>query len=158
MYSRVLVAIDGTEIGERVLAHAISLARISQSRLMLVHVLPPGDQSCESHTILTSSHSPSHSLGQGQLDVMRDYWGKVMAAGVLADFRLPCGHPGEEICELAQRWGADLILMGHRNCPEVIGLNSVSRYVLDHAPCPLMILPQHVEFSLTQPNRFIVTR
>jgi nucleotide-binding universal stress UspA family protein len=158
MHSRILVAIDGTEIGERVLAHAVSLARISQSRLLLVHVLPPDTQYCNSPAILTSSHSPSSSLEQGQVDVMRDYWRNVTAAGILADFRLPCGHPGEEICELAQRWGADLILMGHRNCPEVIGLNSMSRYVLDHAPCPLMILPQQAEFSLTQLNRFVVTR
>lgn len=179
MYSRILVAIDGSEVGERVLEHAISLAQSSQARLMLVHVLSQDHQLCEipnreiHDTVFSTQpsvinrqaigqqaaqeqHQEQH-LEQGHLDVMRSYWGRVMAAGVLADFRLPCGHPGVEICDLAQKWGAELILMGHRSDPNLaseLGLPSMSRYVFDHSLCPLLVLPQQVELPNLQANRF----
>jgi nucleotide-binding universal stress UspA family protein len=179
MYSRILVAIDGSEVGERVLEHAISLAQSSQARLMLVHVLSQDHQLCElpnseiQNTVFSSQPSVSNQqtinqqasqephqephLEQGHLDVMRSYWGRVMAAGVLADFRLPCGHPGVEICDLAQKWGAELILMGHRSDPNFsLGLPSMSRYVFDHSLCPLLVLPQQVELPNLQANRFAI--
>ncbi len=151
-YTRILVAIDGSEMSERVLDHAISLTPAADTRLMLVHVVPQAEQSCEG---VLSSARP---LSQHHVDVMRSYWSRVKAAGLMADFRVPCGHPGEEICELALRWGAELILMGHRNsCPDV-EFDSMSRYVLDHAPCPLLILPQSVHSPVIQSNQFASLR
>ncbi|MBW4465649.1 MAG: universal stress protein [Pegethrix bostrychoides GSE-TBD4-15B] len=145
-YTRILVAIDGSEMSEQVLEHAISLAPAAETRLMLVHVSPQVEQSCE------DALNSARSLSQHHVDVMRSYWNKVKAAGSVADFRIPCGHPGAEICELALRWGAELILMGHRSsCPDV-EFDSMSRYVLDHAPCPLLILPQSIHSSAIQSN------
>lgn len=149
MYTRILVAIEQSENGERVLAHAIAAAQTSQARLMLVHVLPEGAQQCENGVAI--------GVQQQHLTTMRAYWGKVMAAGVIADFRIPCGHPGEEICELALRWGAELILMGHRSCAD-LPLDSMGRYVLDHAPCPLLILPDQVTLPSIRLARSIATR
>ncbi len=149
MYTRILVAIDGSQIGERVLAHAIAAAQTSQARLMLMHVLPEAAQHCEGGVAI--------GVEQRHLDIMRAYWGKVMAAGVIADFRIPCGHPGEEICELALRWGAELILMGHRSTTD-LPFDSMGRYVLDHAPCPLLILPDQVGLPAIRSPQLMATR
>jgi nucleotide-binding universal stress UspA family protein len=151
-YTRILVAIDGTEMSEQVLEHAISLALAAETRLMLVHVLPQVEQSCE------GALGSARPLSQHHIDVMRSYKSRVTAAGLVADFRIPCGHPGEEICELAQRWGAELILMGHRSSYPGMEFDSMSRYVLDHAPCPLLTLPQSIHSPAIQSNQFASLR
>ncbi len=54
------------------------------------------------------------------------------------------GEPKHEICELAKKVNADLVIVGRRGLSglsEVI-LGSVSSYVVHHAPCSVMVV-QH---------------
>jgi nucleotide-binding universal stress UspA family protein len=54
------------------------------------------------------------------------------------------GEPGREICAAAIAWSADLVVLraSHRSRPEP-GPRSVghtARFVLDHAPCPVLLI------------------
>lgn len=52
------------------------------------------------------------------------------------------GDPGPTICEVAARVGADVIVLGshgHGWLQRVL-LGSVSRYVLQHGPCPVLVM------------------
>ncbi|NJL84166.1 MAG: universal stress protein [Chloroflexaceae bacterium] len=69
---------------------------------------------------------------------------KASRAGVAAQFDYRTGNPGPQICEQAQTWGADLIIVGRRGrtgLQEMV-FGSVSNYVLHHAPCSVLVV-QH---------------
>lgn len=57
--------------------------------------------------------------------------------------RSPIGHPGEEICKLAETEDAAGIIMGRRGRGTLgeLLLGSVSQYVVHHASCPVIITP-----------------
>ena len=60
---------------------------------------------------------------------LRSQGDKVRASGAMADLRLLFGNVGQQICETAGSWGA------------APGAKQVSSYVIDHAPCAVLILP-----------------
>ncbi|MBD3885677.1 universal stress protein [Phormidium tenue FACHB-886] len=142
MYTRILVAIDGSIFSEQVLHQAVALSHLTQARLLLLHVS-------------VSGQSSACTLGEGEpdqcnIETLRSHRETALAAGTIADLRLPAGAPAQQICQVAQEWGADLILMGHRSLANLDKLltQSVSRYVLDHAPCSLLIVPDHIKAPL----------
>jgi len=57
------------------------------------------------------------------------------------------GDPGEEIIKVAQRWGADLIVMGTRGRHGTSDrwLGNVAQYVLRHAAVPVLLVREPVE-------------
>ncbi|MEW6047912.1 MAG: universal stress protein, partial [Bacillota bacterium] len=64
------------------------------------------------------------------------------AKGVRLETRLEVGHPADRILAFAGQSGADLIVMGRRGLSGVSRwvLGSVSDRVLQHAPCPVLVV------------------
>ena len=62
--------------------------------------------------------------------------------GLNAEAAVRDGEPGPAIVEEAKEWGADLIVVGSRDHTGLRRLldGSVSRYVVDHAPCPVEVV------------------
>ncbi|MEL7079709.1 MAG: universal stress protein, partial [Cyanobacteria bacterium J06582_2] len=60
------------------------------------------------------------------------------------------GNPGRSICELANTWSADLILVGSRGLKGIkeMFLGSVSNYVTHHAPCSVLIIRTPLDSEL----------
>ena len=59
-------------------------------------------------------------------------------------FECAPADPGLEICKMARRIGADLILMGSHNeseKPNLSRVNYVGMTILEKAPCPVMLVP-----------------
>ncbi len=52
------------------------------------------------------------------------------------------GMPGSSICELAQNWGAHLIVLGRweRQGMTEVMMGSVSNYVIHHEPCSGLVV------------------
>ena len=144
MYSRILVAIDGSIFSEQIVNQAIILAHTNQARLMLLHVCTDADK------LTGNLEDKDEAFKLSRIDLLRSYCDVIRREGAIADLRAPSGDPGQQICEVAERWGADLILMGHRNLSiaDQQVLNSVSCYVLDHAPCTLLVVPDHVNLPI----------
>ena len=57
------------------------------------------------------------------------------------EVQVTTGEPGPVICQSAQELGADLIVVGSHGRGSIgrVLLGSVSRYVLEHAPCPVLV-------------------
>ena len=75
--------------------------------------------------------------------------------GVKAEFSQNIGEPSRIICDIAQNWEADVIVIGRRGrrgLSELL-MGSVSNYVLHHASCSVFtvqgIIPDENEIGQT---------
>lgn len=162
MFHKILVAVDRSENGEKVLDEAIALAKATGASLMLLHVLSREEKGYPAMpTLTTQEYYPVDGrlfedyqkhwqiYEQAGLDLLRSYTDKATAAGVNAEFTQNSGNSGRTICEMAQTCGADLIIMGrrgHSGWNELI-LGSVSNYVLHHTPCSVFTVQGHTQAS-----------
>jgi nucleotide-binding universal stress UspA family protein len=153
MSSRILIAIDESIFSEKIANRAIMFAQANQARLMLLHVSTNADKIDADY--LTSSfvgnlEDKAKAPKLSSIDLWRSYCDVIRRKGAIADLRAPSGDPGQQICHVAEQWGADLILMErhHLSASGKQLLNSVSSYVLDHAPCALLIVPAHVNLPI----------
>ncbi|HEY9662380.1 MAG TPA: universal stress protein [Allocoleopsis sp.] len=155
MFDRILVALDTLPSNLQVFDTALSLAKLTQSRLLLAHILLPNSPA---HYCL-SPEDPEDQEAR-HLEMLRSFHSMAQQANIGADLAQPLARPGDEICKLAVDWGADLIVMGRRGGNEtkepIDGSSqpsSVSNYVVQHASCPVLVLQhQEMEFKLSSPK------
>ena len=76
---------------------------------------------------------------------MRELVRETESDGVKVEPLLETGHVGEQICERARSHGADLIVTsthGWTGFKHVL-LGSTAEYVVQHARCPVLVVPTH---------------
>jgi nucleotide-binding universal stress UspA family protein len=174
MFSKILVAIDHSAVSKQVFDEALSLARINQANLILLHVLSVE----ESTSPFMSSYLVQHKdrcihvdprimlranevfdrewsdFKQQGIRLLRSYSQKAIAAGVNTEFTQITGHPSSTICEFAQSCHADVIVIGkrgHSGWQEML-LGSVSNYVVHHAPCSILLVQAPILEQSTSPT------
>ncbi|OBA05157.1 universal stress protein UspA [Paenibacillus polymyxa] len=136
-FKHILVAIDGSEHAMKALESAKMLAKQLQgdSHLTVLHVNPA--LSMNEPPVGIDVEERIEEEGRHILEPAADY---LKDEGI--SYRMLAGHgdPASIICETAQQEKADLIIMGTRGqglVTELI-LGSVSHYVIQHAPCPVL--------------------
>lgn len=145
MYSKILLASDGSETALRAAATAAELARRFDASLTVLHVfaipLTPvsfaGTPGAEVDPLLLE-----RMAGEVQ-DAVARRTGRVLEdAGVPYATRQEIGHPAETIVRVALQEGFDLVVLGSRGLSEIRSflLGSVSDKVSHHAPCPVLIV------------------
>ncbi|HEY9623304.1 MAG TPA: universal stress protein [Crinalium sp.] len=159
-FSKILAAVDSSPLSQLVFTQALDLAKSNHAALMLFHCLT-------SETLTTVSSPLSGELGLLPRIVNQAYQAQQIylehqtreiherlthcceqaaQQGISAEFDYRLADAGQGICQAAQRWGADLIVLGRRGrkgLTEVL-LGSVSNYVLHHAPCAVLVIqPTH---------------
>lgn len=153
MFSKILVAIDDSVSSQSVFEHALAFAKLHQSKLMVLHVLVtaddlyPGDPYIGITQIAMQAYwerwQDQQQAGIRRLKALET---QAIAAGVEMEFTQSIGDPGRMICELAETWQSDLIVVGRRGVSgvrEFFG-GSVSNYVLHHADCHVLTLQDQV--------------
>jgi nucleotide-binding universal stress UspA family protein len=158
MFSKILVALDRSELSQQVFAKSLILAQENSAQLMLLHVLSPGEPDYpsfppgpgidsyfpnpQSEEALRNYLAWWRTYEQSGLDNLKALCEQAQKAGITPEFTQLLGNPGRMICELANSWGADLIMVGRRGrtgLSEFI-LGSVSNYVLHHSACAVLTL------------------
>jgi nucleotide-binding universal stress UspA family protein len=141
-YQRILIPLDGSELSEQALDAAYPLVRAFGAELLLVGVL---DLSAGMYDIYAETLQPLdlkdqlETLLAGTLDRVVT---RVEAEGLTVRRYLEVGIPHEEIAGVAEREGADLIVMtthGRRGLSHLL-LGSVAEKVLRTAPCPVLVV------------------
>ncbi len=164
MFHNILVAVDLSTNGDQVFSEALTLAKAIGSRLMLLHVLSGEEKDYPTLPMMTMvEHYPLTEIMFEQyqkqwltyekkgIDRLRTYADQATTEGIDTEFTQNSGNPGQVICDLAQKWDADLIVIGrrgHSGWNELL-LGSVSNYVLHHARCSVFTVqgPSHSELG-----------
>lgn len=156
MVSRILVALDRSQISHTIFETALVLAQTYSARLMLLHVLssqstdsPPdprmmslGLEAQLSADWVKSYHDQWQKFEQESLELLKTFEDRSLKAGVETEVTQTYGNPGRTICDRAQSWNADLVVMGrrgHSNLTEWF-LGSVSNYVMHHVCCSVYLV------------------
>ena len=139
----ILVPLDGSTASQDVLVYATDLAQHLDARVTLLHVIQM--------PLLASGTEPG--LGtwlEAYLDqVEADMWQRLAASaqqvrqtGVACDAAVLPGVPFQQILDVANEKGVDLIVMGTRGHTGLqhFLLGSVAEKVVRLAPCPVLVV------------------
>ena len=110
MYQKILVTLDATPTDRTIIEHVKALAKVMQSRVILLHVA----DGWAARRYGADAVSPEVTDDKAYLEVVR---AEFLAAGVDADTELAYGEPAEEIIKWVEEKGCDLVAMsthGHR--------------------------------------------
>jgi nucleotide-binding universal stress UspA family protein len=151
MYKRILVPIDGSPTSLCGLQEAIRLAKDQGAGLRLVHVID--------EFLMNSPYAPTFDY-QAFLTALRDGGNSILQKaqalareqGVQAESELHetiGGRTADKIIEAAQRWSADLIVMGTHGRRGVhrLLMGSDAELVLHSTPVPVLMIRATAEQS-----------
>lgn len=167
MYHRILIAIDKSEITQYILEKGIFLAKLTNTEIMLLHVISIAEDPAFSPVFLQpDTIYPSLQTElideylqewqvrkQERLDWLRSLNDQAKNIGIKSSFTQSLGDAGRIICEVARTWPADLIIIGRRGHVGLseFFLGSVSNYVLHHAPCSVLVIQGSVNSRTQSP-------
>jgi nucleotide-binding universal stress UspA family protein len=137
MFNKILLAYDGSLPARKAFERCLELARLGGAELAIVNVLRPPEfaEDVETEALIESARARSQTE-LAQLATLAAAGG----AHVMTHIRV--GHPAEQIIAVAEEWGADLIVTGHRGQGlfERWLLGSVSRVVIAYARCAVLVV------------------
>ena len=143
MFSRILVAVDGSPYAERALKYAIDLTKKYGAKLIIAHVImrrfyavTPSEAGVLATTTFVKE---MQAEGKAIIDKAENV---AKVEGVNYESKLVRGVPVEEIVKISGSEKADLIVIGSRGLTEVRAflLGSVSDKVSHHCKCPILIV------------------
>lgn len=136
---RVLIATDLSSHADDALVLVAGLAMPAGSAVRIVHVIEPfpAINALAPATMLTLA-------AEGERELMTELDRKAAMfreRAVVVQTALVIGRPADMIVDEAQRFHADLVVMGSRGRRRVAAtlLGSVSAEVVDRAPCPVLV-------------------
>jgi nucleotide-binding universal stress UspA family protein len=155
-FQKILVAIDNSPSCPSVFAVALELAQFNQGTLKLLHcitsemtgepMVPLTLDMGLAQGMLPSDYQTQQVLLKKQVEqgqvILKRYSEEAIAHGVPTECDCKFGDPGNQLCEVAEDWGADLIVLGRRGrtgLQEAI-LGSVSNQVMHHARCAVLVI------------------
>lgn len=141
-YRKILIPLDGSELAEEAMGAAVPVARAFGSEILLLGVL---DLTAGMYDVYSEAFSPVDLRAQLEKFIdaaLARARARVEAEGIPVRTFLEVGVPHEEIAQLAQREGVDLIVMtthGRKGLSHLL-LGSVTEKVFRTAPCPVLVV------------------
>ncbi|HTM24466.1 MAG TPA: universal stress protein [Vicinamibacterales bacterium] len=135
MYRTILVTLDGKPTDRGIIDHIKNLARLMQSRVVLLHVA----DGWAARTFGPDAVSPEISDDQRYLNEVR---AEFEAAGTQAESVLAYGEPADEIVKWIREKGCDLVAMsthGHRFLADIF-LGTTASRVQHQVSVPVLLL------------------
>ncbi|HMM49426.1 MAG TPA: universal stress protein [Miltoncostaeaceae bacterium] len=133
-FRHIACCIDDSDAARQALAEARRLRALGEGRLSLLHVV---------------EFPVPYATGLGGwvpnpvdlVDVARGWLVEETKDVPEGDPIVLEGHPAGEVCDWAGENGVDLLVCAsHRNLAARITLGSFAHYLVNHAPCPVLVL------------------
>lgn len=139
----VLAPIDFSAVSRRVIDHAIALARETDARLVLLHVVAPIPNVRDNLALAVTGAEYTVAAQKDAAKALSALQRSLRDEGVTAHAIHAMGDPRETIVEQAERLMADYIVMGSHGHTAFYDLivGSTATGVLKHAACPVVIVP-----------------
>ncbi len=135
MYETILVTLDGTPTDRAIIEHIKQLAKLAQSRLVLLHVA----DGWAARTYGPDAVSPEISEDTAYLEKVRS---EFQSVGIPAEAELAYGEPANEIVKWVQRKRCDLVAMsthGHRLLADIF-LGTTATRVQHSISVPVLLV------------------
>ncbi|MEO0433009.1 MAG: universal stress protein [Cyanobacteria bacterium J06656_5] len=156
MIRKIVVGLDSSDLSIKALQKAIMFAQSCDAELKLVHVLvdsEPGAPQFSGYfggplypsmdsTVVESYQAAWNQFVERSQSSLNQQLSEARQSGVNASGSLLCGNPGAKLCELAQTWNADLVIVGSRGLSgfSELLIGSISNYVVHHSPCSVLVV------------------
>jgi nucleotide-binding universal stress UspA family protein len=140
--STIVVATDGSPAARAAVQRAIEEARLANAALELVSAWStPVNGAMGAPTYM--SEDVFYATRDAMAEILAEAKAAAAEQAVTAETHLVAGDPAAEICRLAEARRADLIVMGSRGHGPLAAalLGSVAAHVVQHAHCPVMVVP-----------------
>jgi nucleotide-binding universal stress UspA family protein len=136
MISKILVALDGSEYGEKAFEYACYLAKRCGSALLIVHVL---------EEFVTVGHSILKELEEQDQVMLQKYKSRADQSAMITPIDvIECkgNDVAEEILRIADKENVDTIALGSRGtkAPSDFLIGSVSYKISHYAKCTVIIV------------------
>jgi nucleotide-binding universal stress UspA family protein len=135
MYETILVTLDGTPTDRAIIEHIKNLAKLAQSRLVLLHVA----DGWAARTYGPDAVSPEIAEDLAYLEKIR---AEFQSVGISADAELAYGDPADQIIKWVEKKRCDLVAMsthGHRFLADLF-LGSTATKVRHSVGVPILLL------------------
>lgn len=115
MYTKILVPVDGSPTSDLGLAEALKLAKLTDAKLRLLHVVDMLSASLSPEISMATSPTVFEMLRQGGEEILAKARTVAEQAGVPSESVLRdtlTGRVCDLVVEEAKQWGAELIVIG----------------------------------------------
>ncbi len=138
MFSRILVAVDGSESAKKAFAKSVFLAQKCNSKLYVVNVVLDWEYGGDS----AATFELIDELRTKGTELLEQCKKQALQSNVQVETVLEQGDYAHEIIEVAKRKDCELIIMGSRGMSPIkeLMLGSISLKVMHHASCPVMVV------------------
>lgn len=145
--STVLLATDGSDLATEAMRQAVAVLG-TDHRFITLAVVPPAFvptasvSPMETHPTLVDPVLEQQLEREQAAESATDEQQLDAVLGLTTEHLVELGEPGPTICEVAEREGVDLVVVGshgHGILQRVL-MGSVSTHVLHHAPCPVLVV------------------
>jgi nucleotide-binding universal stress UspA family protein len=138
VYSRISVAVDGSNHALKAFEKALEMAEHFNSSLDIIHVI---DDSAYGTDSAEAFESVEKLKARGQ-KLVDDYKGRALEKNLKVRGLVEVGDPSQTIIETAEQNNSDLIIIGSRGLGlfKELLLGSVSHKVALHSKCPVMMV------------------
>ncbi|NJR16750.1 MAG: universal stress protein [Calothrix sp. CSU_2_0] len=138
MLKNILVALDDSDISERVMESVLKLILPSDGKVILCHVFPTSTSEMEHPA--DRPYSESSAISYLQVEKQLQLYQAELP--VDSHLELVNGDPAEEIIRLANIHKADLIVIGSRGLTGMTRIvqGSVSSQVVEEAHCSVLVV------------------
>ncbi|WP_258234630.1 universal stress protein [Cupriavidus pinatubonensis] len=137
MYTRILVAIDGSQCGDLGLAEAIGLAAASDAELDIVHIVDGGYEEPDVRAGLVRAGHKLLAEAQAKAEAQQ-----VRSQAILVDQILELGDLGKQVQQIAEERGVQIVVAGTHGRSGIgrVLMGSVAESLLRHGSLPVLLV------------------
>lgn len=146
---KVLIATDASEFSNAAMDKCLALLKTENISIKVISVVEPPLTTAEPFAGSVDFYRETEKAVRGQAETavrlaekrLRERFGAALSENALSS-QILIGSPARRIVEEAQKWEADLIVIGSHGYGfwERMMLGSVSQSVVQHAPCSVLVV------------------